>query len=358
MTIFRSTLSPQEIYWAIWILFAVVIALEYLTPPEYVFGYLNIGTILLANYRFSRKTVFIITIIACAFTLVNLVFPGVEAINPPTLANRLITVVALIVTAILSERNRRNKEMVANAQAKLLSQEKLSRMREDFVSTLTHDLKTPLLGAIETLKSLQKGLFGEITPIQSQVFATMTRSFKTTLQLVETLLDVYRNDTEGLRLQCEPVNLATIAEEAVTNIIPLARTRQVYVSLNYGESDFRRYLWVNGDTLQLGRVFTNLLVNAVNHTPRGGKVELVLDGHSNYNIVKILDNGCGITPEELPYLFERFYQGNSHRLSCGSGLGLYLTRQIIEAHKGIIWAENRLPRGAAFGFKIPACPPK
>ena len=70
----------------------------------------------------------------------------------------------------------------------------------------------------------------------------------------------------------------------------------------------------------------------------------------------LLKPGLGITAEELPRLFERFYQGHSARQAKGSGLGLYLTRQIIEAHSGTIWAENRLPRGALFGFRLPAYP--
>ena len=87
-------------------------------------------------------------------------------------------------------------------------------------------------------------------------------------------------------------------------------------------------------------------------------MEVVLEFYSGDQGVKILDSGQGITEEELPHLFERFYQGNSDRHASGSGLGLYLTRQIITAHGGTIWAENRSPRGALFGFRLPACPPQ
>jgi two-component system NarL family sensor kinase len=111
-----------------------------------------------------------------------------------------------------------------------------------------------------------------------------------------------------------------------------------------------------GDALQLQRVFSNLLINGINHSPRGGKVEVVLESDSAYHVVKVLDNGPGITQDELPYLFERFYQGQSDRQAKGSGLGLYLTRQIIEAHGGTIWAENRIPQGAMFGFRLPMAP--
>jgi two-component system, NarL family, sensor kinase len=346
----------REVYGLIAIAFVIVIGLEYLTPPEYVFGYLYTGTILLADSRLNRRAVLGITLAATGLTLLNLFVPGGEIINASTLANRLITVLALVVTGWLSDRNRRNEEAIAYTQAQLRSQEQLAIMREDFVSTLTHDLKTPLLGAIETLKYFQNEQFGEITPMQAKVLQTMARSHRSTLQLVQTLLDVYRNDAEGLKLQISPVNLVTVAEQIIATLSELARTRQVYISLHYGDSDFRSFFWVNGDPLQLGRVFTNLLSNGIKHTPRGGKVEVVLEGYSSDQVVKILDTGSGFTEEELPHLFERFYQGDSDRHVSGSGLGLYLTRQIIAAHGGTIWAENRSPRGALFGFRLPACP--
>ena len=257
-------------------------------------------------------------------------------------------------TGWLSDRNRRYEEAIARHKAQLQAQTQLASIREDFVSTLTHDLKTPLLGAIETIKLFQAGQFGTITPPQEKVLRMMDRSHHASLQLIQTLLDVYRNDAEGLQLQRQPVNLVALAEEVIATFTNLAASRRVHILLNHGESDFRRSLWVNGDALQLQRVFANLLVNAINHSPRGGKVEVRVASPGEYQIVRMLDSGQGITEEELPHLFERFYQGHTNRQATGSGLGLYLTRQIIEAHGGTIWAENRKPKGALFGFKLPA----
>jgi len=337
-------------------IFAVVMVLEYDTPPDYVFGYLYTGPILLANPRLNRSATFQVTLAACVLTLLNLVFPHVEHANPATVANRVIAVMALVVTGWLSDRTRRYEEAIAEQKAQLHAQEQLASIREDFASTLTHDLKTPLLGAIETLKALQQSQFGAVTAVQQDVLGMMTRSHQSTLQLLETLLDVYRNDTEGLKLYLAPVNLVAVAEEVIATLIDLAATRRVYISLGYGESEFRRSIWVKGDALQLQRVFSNLLINGINHSPRGGKVEVVLESDSAYQVVKVIDNGPGITGDELPHLFERFYQGHSDRQAKGSGLGLYLTRQIIEAHSGTIWAENLRPQGASFGFKLPAVP--
>ncbi|HEY9609571.1 HAMP domain-containing sensor histidine kinase [Allocoleopsis sp.] len=335
-------------------LFAVVMLLEYNTPPEYVFGYLYTGPILLANPRLNRSATLQVTVAACVLTLLNLVLPDTQGVDAATVADRLIAVLSLIVTGWLSDRARRYEEAIAAQKAQLHAQQQLASLRDNFASTLTHDLKTPLLGAIETLNSLQQGYFGEVTEQQQEVLAMMTRSHQSSLQLVETLLDVYRNDTEGLRLDLEPVNLVAVAEEAIATLVHLATTRRVYLAVGYTNSEFRRSMWVNGDALQLQRVFSNLLINGINHSPRGGKVDVVLASEPGYHVVKVLDNGPGITGDELPYLFERFYQGQSDRQAKGSGLGLYLSRQIVEAHGGTIWAENRIPQGALFGFKLPA----
>ena len=347
--------NHSGILWLVIALFAIVMVLEYATPTNYVFGYLYIGPILLASTYLSRRAVFYATIVACILTLLNIWLPiDADSVEAATIASRLIAILALVVTGILSDQNRLYHRTLLQQQAKLQAQEELANVREDFASTLAHDLKTPLLGAIETLKAFQTGSFGAVQREQQTVLATMVRSHQTSLQFVETLLDVYRNDTEGLSLQVAPVDLAAIAEDATTTLLALATSRRVHLTTRYGNSDFRRQLRVNGDAFQLQRVFSNLLINAINHSPRGGKVEIILESGSAYHSVKIADVGAGVPPQTLPHLFDRFYQGHSDRQAKGSGLGLYLTRQIIEAHSGTIWAENRQPAGAVFAFRLPA----
>jgi two-component system, NarL family, sensor kinase len=335
-------------------LFGLVFVLEMLTPPNYVMGYLYIGPILLANLHLSRTLAVQLTIAAVVLTLLNIWIPFHDTIELAMVVNRLITVLALGVTGLLSHRNRAIQQALSQQQARLQTQEKLACLREDFTSTLAHDLKTPLLGAIETLKAFHRKQFGAVQPKQTAVLETIIRSHQMSLQLVETLLDVYRNDSEGLQLNQTTVDLGDLAETVAIALLDLAASRRIHLSLNYGASEFRRFLRVNGDVLQLQRVFTNLLTNAINHSPRGAKVEVVLETQGFYQVVKVIDVGAGIQPQEMPHLFERFYQGESDRQASGSGLGLYLARQIIEAHGGTIWAESRLPHGAIFGFRLPA----
>lgn len=360
MVYLKEKLLSKNLHYAktllILVLFVVLGVLEYSTPNDYVFGYLYSGAILLVNTWFGKVATLQATFAAVSLTMLNAWIPGSAVIRVSTITSRAIASMALIVTGFLSQRLRRSQEAIALTRTKLEAQEKLARLREDFASTLTHDLKTPMLGAIETLKAFEQEQFGAVLPAQQKVLATMSRSHQTSLQLLETLLDVYRNDAEGLKLNLAPVDLAVLAEEVTTTVTQLAASRRVYLSFSYGDSDFRQSLWVNGDALQLQRVFSNLLVNAINHSRRGDRVEVVLEAQASYQIVKIRDTGAGILPEHFPYLFERFYQGHSDRQAKGSGLGLYLSRQIIEAHGGIIWAENRIPTGAMFSFKLPVLP--
>jgi two-component system, NarL family, sensor kinase len=346
--------SYSRTFWLIVVLFAILFLVEYSTPTAYVFGYLYIGPILMASNRLSRRITFTLTAIACCLTMLNIWLPETQNVDVSTIANRMIATMALVVTGVLSDRNRLYQQTVLQQQTRLEAQEKLAGLREDFASTLTHDLKTPLLGAIETIKAFQKGSFGLVQPAQAEVLATMIRSHQTTLQMVETLLDIYRYDKEGLCLDLAKVDLGSIAAEVMTTMRDLAASRRVHLSLNYGASDFRQFLWVSGDSLQLQRVIVNLLTNAINHSPRGGKVEVTLEPGSAYQTLKVLDMGAGFDAIELPYLFERFYQGQGNRQAKGTGLGLYLARQIITAHQGTIWAENRSPKGAMFGFQLPA----
>ena len=350
----HSTKLSLKSFWFICALFTVVAVLEFSTPPDYVFGYLYIGPILLVNAYYSRRATLQVTAIACILTMIDIWVPSGVMVTSSTIASRVIAVLALIVSEFLSARNRSYQKVLLQQQAKLQAQEQLASIRENFASTLTHDLKTPLLGAIEALKLIEQGYLNPTA--QKKVIATMIRSHQNSLQMVETLLDVYRNDAEGIKLNLAPVDLVEIGQDVAMGLVGLAASRRVHISFNCDNSEFRQFLWVNGDALQLHRVFVNLLTNAINHSPRGSKIEIVWEPSASYQVTKVIDSGAGITPEELPYLFERFYQGDSNRQAKGSGLGLYLTRQIIEAHKGTIWAENRYPHGAIFAFRLPNFP--
>jgi len=333
-------------------LFLVIIILDFATVPPYVFGYLYVAPILLANYRLHTPNTQLVTLVSVVLTLLNLFVPGVEVIKLESVVNRFLVVLALLLTAFLSKQNRLYQETLTRQRIELETEKRLAGLREDFASTLTHDLKTPLLGGIETLKAFEQEKFGAVSLPQHKVLGIMIRSHRNTLQLVQTLLDIYKNDTQGLYIETEPLDLVPLAEMAIASLIELASARSVYIQQWDLDTDFRNSCWVKGDALQLHRVFVNLLTNAINHSKRGGKVEVIFSTGEGYHIVEVADQGQGITDKELPLLFERFYQGHGDRQATGTGLGLYLCRQIIEAHGGKIWAQQRSPQGAVFAFSL------
>lgn len=334
------------------ILFLVIIVLDFATPSPYIFGYLYVAPILLSNYRLNRSDVELVTLISVVLTLLNLLVPGEDIIKLEGLTNRILVVLALLLTAFLSKQNRQYQETLTRQRVELETEKRLATLREDFASTLTHDLKTPLLGGIETLKAFEQEKFGPVSLPQHKVLGIMIRSHRNTLQLVETLLDIYKNDTQGLHIETEPLDIVPLAEMAIASLIELASARSVYIQHRDLDTEFRHSCWVKGDALQLHRVFVNLLTNAINHSQRGGKVEVIFSTSEGYHIVEVADQGQGITDKELPLLFERFYQGHGDRQATGTGLGLYLCRQIIEAHGGKIWVRQRSPQGAVFAFSL------
>ncbi|WP_218082050.1 sensor histidine kinase [Anthocerotibacter panamensis] len=328
--------------------FVVTITLEFLTPPEYILGYFYVIPILLANWFLQRRATILVTGLGVLLTLANLVFPRWTLHSTTAIVDRCITVTALVTVAYLGSRYREAEQQAARQQAQLQAQEALTRVREDFIATLTHDLKTPLLGAQQTLTFFHQGQFGPVTPEQHQVLALLQKSSQQQLSMVETLLTIFRNETQGLDLKLSTVDLDELCAESVTFISPLALSREI--ELVYEGVD---HALVEGDPLQLRRVLSNLLSNALKHTPRQGRVTVRLLHEPEHRRILVEDTGSGLSHQDLKRVFERFYQSQSTRSVPGTGLGLYLSRQIVEAHGGEIWAACRPERGCTFGVRLP-----
>lgn len=229
--------------------------------------------------------------------------------------------------------------------------DEIARQREDFVSRLTHDLRTPLVAAERMLELLQQGALGELSPQIMEIMTIMGRSNSNLLAMVNTLLEVYRFEAGRKTLAFQPVNLQNLLDEVVGELTPLAQPKGLGVSLEVtGESDGSIVI---GDRLELHRLFTNLVGNAIKFTDKGG-VTIHLTPASNTDeliTVEVADTGVGIPEEEQATLFERFRQG-SHKRS-GSGLGLYLSRRIVEAHQGTIEASSEVGKGSVFCIRLP-----
>jgi two-component system, sensor histidine kinase and response regulator len=237
-------------------------------------------------------------------------------------------------------------------------QQKMARQREDFVSRLTHDLRTPLVAADRMLTLFLEETFCKISPEMKQAINIMIRSNQNLTQMVNTLLEVSRFEAGKKTLNWESCNLREIAAEVVSELSPLAQEKNLTLKLHVdqlaAQGDTAGILM--GDRLEFRRVLNNLIGNAIKFTDTGG-IEIRIfeqsdhSTHQNWLIIEVEDTGYGIAPEDQATIFERFRQGRNKR--SGSGLGLHLSNRIVEAHGGKIEVTSEVGRGSLFTVRLP-----
>ena len=227
-------------------------------------------------------------------------------------------------------------------------QKKSDKLRDDFIATLTHDLRTPLLAAIQTLTFFLDGALGELDEKQKLLLSTMQKSNEDLLGLVNALLEVYKYDADKLTLTKTNFNIYNLVEQVYNELLPLAQKKKIDFEINCNN----KKLEINADRSEIRRVVCNLCGNAINYTQESGKVVITLKCEAKDLIFSVSDNGSGIPQEDIPNMFQRFSQGTSKKRSTGTGLGLYLSRQIIESHGGKIWLESSLNKGSEFSFLL------
>jgi signal transduction histidine kinase len=226
--------------------------------------------------------------------------------------------------------------------------EAMAKIREDFVSRLTHDLRTPLFAAERMLKLLQESKVESLSPQMEQIVRTMARSNRNLLDMVDNLLEVYRYEAQSKILNFTTVNICKLILEVISELTLLVKEKNLI--LNYCPPLEREEITINGDRLELRRVFTNLIANAIKYTDFG-TIDFNWQVFSSHVILRVADTGCGISPEDLPHIFDRFRQGKN--LRSGSGLGLYLSQQIIFTHRGSIKVTSELGKGSIFSVCLP-----
>lgn len=244
----------------------------------------------------------------------------------------------------------------------------IERLRDDFVSTLTHDLRTPLLAAIQTLGFFADGSLGTLPSRQHELITMLIQSHRDMLDLVNVLLEVYKYESGRQRLIRDNLDIRELLGATCRELEALARSREQALTLgprfpaasetslkNTGVAAVADLPKCNvyGDKQELKRVFVNLIGNAIHYTPLGGKIRVWLERLPGKAQICVQDNGRGIPARDIPLLFQRFSQGTSRQRSSGSGLGLYLSRQIIEAHQGRIWVESEEDQGSRFYVQLP-----
>lgn len=329
--------------------FFLIAALDFGTPPEYILAYLYVIPILISISFLKINIAKNLLILAIAATFLNLIFPRVVLNIPSVVVNRSLSAFAILISAFFMVKYIRYQQRLQAQDTLLSMQQNLSKVREDFIATLTHDLKTPLLGEEQALKHMLQGALGPLTPEQKELVEVLQRGNQRQLDLVQTLVAAYKNDNFGVQLQLAEADVDEMIADLLIEVQHLASERNIVLEYTC----LRTPPPIKADILQLKRVIANLLHNALNYTPSGGKISLTLTEHPEHILVEVADTGPGIQSGDLEHVFERFYQSGDNRQVMGTGLGLYLSRQIISAHRGSIWAENLMPAGCKFSFTLP-----
>ncbi|MCX7683130.1 MAG: ATP-binding protein [Anaerolineae bacterium] len=224
----------------------------------------------------------------------------------------------------------------------------LDRIKSEFVTTISHDLRTPLTTIQGYIELLPKA--GSLNAQQQEFILRARNSMETITALLNTFLDIDMLEA-GLEMEMQPCDLVQIVEEAIQRYRPQIEQRK------------QELRWeppsgippVGGNPYRLRQVVENLLSNATKFTAEGGWIAVSVEKDQNHVIVHVADNGIGIPPAEQPYIFDKFYRVESDETMGipGSGLGLALVKSVIDRHRGRVWVESRPGVGSVFSFILP-----
>ncbi len=231
----------------------------------------------------------------------------------------------------------------------------LERLRAEFVSVASHELKTPINVIIGYLELLQEGIYGELSTAQKDILKTITKQANTLTRLVKRLLDISRFEASGGKLDVREIDLRRFLTTLESSFSVLANQRDIVFTVNHGADLPSKVYW---DEDRINEVLGNLLSNAFKFTSRGGKVGLTVEYEDNRVAITVRDTGVGISSEQLPHIFDKFYQADNQAQAAtkGTGLGLAIAKEIVEAHGGRITVESQVGHGTTFVVVLPAEP--
>lgn len=232
----------------------------------------------------------------------------------------------------------------------------LDRLKAEFVSVASHEIKTPLSVIRGYVSLLLDGIYGQVTDAQRKTLTSVSDQADRLTRLVHRLLDVSRFEAGGGRLELREIPVRAFLADLTQGFEVLAFQNEI---------DFRVHVTddipvqIVGDAERLNEVLGNLLSNAFKFTGKGGSIRVRASRADDGVAVQVEDSGVGIPADKLPHVFEKFYQvdNEAQPRSAGSGLGLAIAREIVEAHGGTITAESEVGRGTSFRVVLPAAPP-
>jgi len=227
---------------------------------------------------------------------------------------------------------------------------RLDQQRSDFVATLAHDLQTPVIASDRALTLLLDKASKSLSPDLLNLVSMLKKNNENLLHMIESLLEVYHYEEGARALYFDDVDMRLLVTTCVDELMPLADEQGLILTSRLP----RKAVIAKADRTAIRRVLTNLLDNAIKFTPMGGTIEVSVSADNDEVVLEVADSGVGVPPEDLQRLFERYWHGRAHRTyKASSGLGLYLCRQIVDAHKGRIEVESEVGKMTTFKVYLP-----
>lgn len=227
------------------------------------------------------------------------------------------------------------KEYQKELNDQLEAQKEVVKLKEDFVATLTHDLKVPIIAENNMLNFLMGGKFGELTQPQKEAVFHLKNSNKELVELVEILLETYKLNETQIILTKEPILLSRLIEKVIDEMKPIAEANSVTLNFQNAVSEA-----VLVDEFYIKRVLKNLILNAVSFSTSHAAVDIFVEKSRQNFIIKIKNYGNTIKPEDLEHIFDKYYSTANKFRKVGTGLGLYLSNKIVNAHGGEVFASS------------------
>lgn len=226
---------------------------------------------------------------------------------------------------------------------------KIERQKKQFIATLTHDLKTPVRAEERALQMLLNGDFGEIKPEQREILKEILASSKFMGRMTDNLLTKYKIESDNLKIRKEFNSLKKTIEKCVDSIKYILESKKQVLHINY-ETENEYFLY---DEVELSRVLINLISNASEYSKINKKITMTISEKENQIMLSVRDNGFGIPDNEIEHIFDEFHSSAKRFKKVGSGLGLFITKKIIEAHDGSISVKSTYGKGSEFTVLIP-----
>jgi PAS domain S-box-containing protein len=235
-------------------------------------------------------------------------------------------------------------------EARNLDVEKANRLKSEFLASMSHELRTPLHTIIGFSELLTEELEGPLNPKQKRFLGHVLQDSRHLLELINGILDLSKIEAGRLELQKEQIDFAGCLEEVIAGIAQQAGAKSIQVAVR---NHFRGSLY--GDRVRVKEILYNLLSNALKFTADGGHVWVEALAHGQHLHITVGDTGVGIPPEEQQSIFEKFYQVGSTTKGTreGTGLGLPITKKLVELHGGQMWLESQPGQGSRFSFTLP-----